>query len=108
MTSNPGALRRFWTMLNKPSAKYSILAISVVSFIVGILFWGGFHTGLEMTNSLEFCTTCHEMRDNVSQEYKQTIHYSNRTGVPATSPAARDWARRATRRSGPRRPCRRA
>ena len=83
MTSNPGALRRFWTMLNKPSAKYSILAISVVSFIVGILFWGGFHTGLEMTNSLEFCTTCHEMRDNVYQEYKQTIHYSNRTGVRA-------------------------
>ena len=83
MTSNPGALRRFWTMLNKPSAKYSILAISVLSFIVGILFWGGFHTGLEMTNSLEFCTTCHEMRDNVYQEYKQTIHYSNRTGVRA-------------------------
>ena len=83
MTSNPGALRRFWTMLNKPSAKYSLLAISVVSFIVGILFWGGFHTGLEMTNSLEFCTTCHEMRDNVYQEYKQTIHYSNRTGVRA-------------------------
>ena len=50
MTSNPGALRRFWTMLNKPSAKYSILAISVLSFIVGILFWGGFHTGLDIKN----------------------------------------------------------
>ena len=102
MTSNPGALRRFWTMLNKPSAKYSLLAISVVSFIVGILFWGGFHTGLEMTNSLEFCTTCHEMRDNVYQEYKQTIHYSNRTGVRAICSdchVPRDWGPKMIRKA---------
>ena len=79
----PGALKRFWNILNRPSAKYSLLAITGVSFIAGILFWGGFHTGLEMTNTLEFCTTCHEMRDTVYQEYKETIHYSNRTGVRA-------------------------
>ncbi len=80
---SPGVLLRFWNVLKKPSAKYSLLAISSVSFVVGILFWGGFHTGLEMTSTLEFCTTCHEMRDNVYQEYKQTIHYSNRSGVRA-------------------------
>jgi len=79
----PGVLKRLWTVINKPSAKYSLLAITSVSFIAGILFWGGFHTGLEMTNTLEFCTTCHEMRDTVYQEYKETIHYSNRTGVRA-------------------------
>ena len=83
MDSNPGALKRFWTFIKKPSAKYSLLAISSLSFVVGILFWGGFNTGMEMTNTLEFCTTCHEMRDNVYQEYKETIHYSNRTGVRA-------------------------
>jgi cytochrome c-type protein NapC len=81
--NKPGFLRRFWGVLSKPSAKYSILAISSVFFVVGILFWGGFHTGLEMTNTLDFCTTCHEMRDNVYAEYKETIHYSNRTGVRA-------------------------
>ena len=83
MDSNPGALKRFWTFIKKPSAKYSLLAISSLSFVVGILFWGGFNTGMEMTNTLEFCTTCHEMRDNVYQEYKETIHFSNRTGVRA-------------------------
>ncbi len=83
MDSNPGALKRFWTFIRKPSAKYSLLAISSLSFVVGILFWGGFNTGMEMTNTLEFCTTCHEMRDNVYQEYKETIHFSNRTGVRA-------------------------
>ncbi len=83
MDSNPGAIKRFWTFIRKPSAKYSLLAISSLSFVVGILFWGGFNTGMEMTNTLEFCTTCHEMRDNVYQEYKETIHFSNRTGVRA-------------------------
>ncbi len=83
MNSNPGILKRIWSFFSRPSAKYSILAISVVGFVFGIIFWGGFHTGLEMTNTLEFCTTCHEMRDNVYQEYKQTIHFSNRTGVRA-------------------------
>jgi cytochrome c-type protein NapC len=39
-----------------------------------------------MTNTLPFCISCHEMRDTVYQEYKQTIHYSNRTGVRATCP----------------------
>ena len=29
----PGALKRLWTTLNKPSAKYSLLAITGVSFI---------------------------------------------------------------------------
>jgi cytochrome c-type protein NapC len=38
---------------------------------------------MEATNSLAFCTSCHEMRDTVYREYKETIHYSNRTGVRA-------------------------
>ncbi|MES9937129.1 MAG: ethylbenzene dehydrogenase-related protein, partial [Sedimenticola sp.] len=49
-----------------------------------IIFWGGFNTAMEATNTLEFCISCHEMEENVYQEYKPTIHYSNRTGVRAT------------------------
>ncbi|MDB5882106.1 MAG: NapC/NirT cytochrome c domain protein [Ramlibacter sp.] len=78
-----GLMKRTWARLNRPSTKYSALAIGAVFFVAGIVFWGGFHTGLEATNTLEFCTTCHEMRDTVYQEYKNTIHYSNRTGVRA-------------------------
>jgi cytochrome c-type protein NapC len=92
--SKPNALKRIWIILKKPSAKYSILALTSVSFVVGILFWGGFHTALEATNSLEFCITCHEMRDTVYQEYKETIHYKNRTGVRAACPdchVPRSW-----------------
>jgi len=41
---------------------------------------------MELTNTETFCITCHEMRDFVFEEYKETIHYNNRTGVRATCP----------------------
>ena len=97
-----GFLKRLWIALKKPSAKYSILAISSVSFVTGIIFWGGFNTGMEMTNTLEFCITCHEMRDNVYKEYKETIHYSNRTGVRAICSdchVPKDWVHKMIRKS---------
>ena len=102
MENNPGALKRFWTFINKPSAKYSLLAISSLSFVIGILFWGGFNTGMEATNTLEFCTTCHEMRDNVYQEYKETIHFSNRTGVRAVCSdchVPKEWTHKMVRKA---------
>ncbi|MEA3291460.1 MAG: ethylbenzene dehydrogenase-related protein [Pseudomonadota bacterium] len=57
---------------------------AIAFFFLGIIFWGGFNTAMEVTNELEFCIKCHEMEKNVYQEYKPTIHYSNRTGVRAT------------------------
>jgi len=58
----------------------------VAGFFGGIVFWGGFNWSLELTNTEEFCVTCHEMEANVYREYKETVHYSNRTGVRATCP----------------------
>lgn len=62
------------------------VATGTVFFIAGIIFWGGFNTAMEATNTLEFCISCHEMKENVYEEYKPTIHYSNRTGVRAGCP----------------------
>jgi nitrate/TMAO reductase-like tetraheme cytochrome c subunit len=59
---------------------------AVAFFIAGIIFWGGFNTAMEATNTLDFCISCHEMEENVYREYTPTIHYSNRTGVRATCP----------------------
>lgn len=67
-----------------PTAKYSWGGIFIVGGIAGIIFWGGFHTAMEATNTLDFCISCHEMEENVYQEYTQTIHFKNRTGVRAT------------------------
>jgi cytochrome c-type protein NapC len=91
---NPGIFRRSWRYLRKPSAKWSLLTLLLVGFFGGIIFWGGFHTAIEATNSLAFCTGCHEMRDNVYPEYQKTIHYSNRSGVRAICPdchVPREW-----------------
>ena len=86
----PGSL----ALLRRPSAKHPLLSLLVVGFFSGIFFWGGFNTGMEATNTLEFCIGCHEMRDNVYVEYKKTIHYSNRTGVRAVCSdchVPKDW-----------------
>jgi cytochrome c-type protein NapC len=73
-------LRRLIAFLKRPP-KWSLWSVALLGMLAGVIFWGGFNTAMEKTNTLEFCTSCHEMRDNVYQEYKTTIHYSNRTGV---------------------------
>jgi cytochrome c-type protein NapC len=98
---HPGALRRFWAFLRTPSRKYSVLALLVVGFVGGVLWWGAFNTGLEATNSLEFCISCHEMRDNTYKEYRETIHYKNRTGVRAICSdchVPKDWTHKLVRK----------
>jgi Nitrate/TMAO reductases, membrane-bound tetraheme cytochrome c subunit len=77
---------RLFGILWRPSARWSLGALLAVGFVGGIVFWGGFHTVLEVTNTETFCLSCHEMRDNVYQEYRGTIHDSNRSGVRATCP----------------------
>ncbi len=85
----------------RPSAKVSVGVLLVGGMVLGIIFWGGFNTALEATNSLDFCISCHEMRDTVYQEYKQTIHYQNRSGVRAACPdchVPRDWTHKIARK----------
>ena len=95
-----GKLASLWAKLKKPSAKYSLIGLLATGFISGILFWGGFNTGMEATNTMDFCISCHEMHDNVYQEYKKTIHYSNRTGVRAMCSdchVPKDWTHKMIR-----------
>jgi cytochrome c-type protein NapC len=96
-----GWLARLWASLRTPCVKYSLLTVGGSFFVAGIIFWGGFNTGLEATNSMGFCIGCHEMRDNVFQEYKKTIHYSNRTGVRASCSdchVPKDWTHKMIRK----------
>ena len=68
--------------------------VGLIFMLVGVIFWGGFNTAMEATNTMEFCIGCHEMKDNVYKEYKETIHYQNRSGVRAVCSdchVPRDW-----------------
>ncbi len=58
----------------------------LVGIVMGVILWGGFNWSLAMTNTEEFCISCHEMKDNVYQELQETVHFTNRTGVRATCP----------------------
>jgi len=101
MDDKAGALKRTWNLLNQPSAKYPLLALLVVGFFSGIIFWVGFGAAMEATSSMEFCVSCHEMGDTVYQEYKQTIHYTNRTGVRTICSdchTPRDWRHKMIRK----------
>ncbi len=62
----------------------STLGAALFFMVVGVMFWGSFNTAMEATNTLSFCISCHEMEENVYQEYTKTIHYANRSGVRAT------------------------
>lgn len=95
------AVKSLWAALKRPSTKYSLGIILVVGFVGGIIFWGGFNTAMEVSNTETFCIGCHEMEENVYIEYKDTIHYSNRTGVRATCPdchVPKDWVHKVARK----------
>src|ERR1044071_2302152 len=88
-------------VLRAPSRHFSLGFLVIGGFLGGILFWGGFNTVLEATNTETFCTSCHEMRDNVFAELKSTIHYSNRSGGRATCPdchVPHDWTDKIARK----------
>lgn len=77
-----------WRELWRQPRKRWLLGVPVGGFLlffIGILFWAGFNTFVSVTNSEAFCATaCHSMREFVTPEWRESSHYSNRTGVRAT------------------------
>ena len=82
----PVSLKKAWQTFSRPSRTFSLGFLTLGGFIAGVMFWGGFNTALEATNKEAFCIGCHEMQANPYEEMKQTIHFTNRSGVRATCP----------------------
>ena len=84
-----------WRTAKTPSAHIPLGLLVAGGFGWGILFWGGLHTGIRVTNSNDFCVSCHSMRENVYQEYQRSVHYINSSGVRASCSdchVPHDWA----------------
>ena len=90
-------LKKLLAWLRRPAhAGYMLLT----GCLGGVILWGGFNTAMEYTNTLEFCVSCHEM-SSVHEEYKQSAHYNNRSGVRAICSdchVPRDWGRKVLRK----------
>ncbi|NOD84936.1 NapC/NirT family cytochrome c [Ruegeria sp. HKCCD6119] len=98
MTSEPEKKKPIWR-------RYFLWGMPVAgiagAFAAGIIFWGGFNTAMEATNTKEFCISCHEMRDFVYEEYTGTIHDVNRSGVGAVCSdchVPKDWTHKMIRK----------
>lgn len=94
-------IKDFWGTLSRPAVHLSLGFLSIGGFVAGVIFWGGFNTALEITNTEKFCISCHEMRDNVYQELKSTVHFTNSAGVRATCPdchVPHDWTDKIARK----------
>ena len=82
--------KRFWEALQKHCETCTrirlVLIVGFLALLVGGTLMAAGAAGLAWTNTEQFCIGCHEMRNNVYAEFKDTIHDKNRTGVRATCP----------------------
>lgn len=91
-------LLKYWKIISSPSKFYSLGFLAFGGFMMGIIFWGGFNTAMEFTNSEMFCTSCHE---NLYEELQTTIHFTNRSGVRAICSSCHvphDWTDKIARK----------
>ncbi|MBV9190451.1 MAG: NapC/NirT family cytochrome c [Betaproteobacteria bacterium] len=80
-------LKSWWTNLQQRCQTCSRVTLGaglvVLTFLIGAVMLTAGAAGLAWTNTEQFCTGCHEMKDNVYAEFKGTIHDVNRSGVRA-------------------------
>jgi len=94
-------IKSLWAWFTAPSRRFGWGVIFVVGSVFGVMFWGGFNTYMEYTNTEEFCISCHEMRDTVYQEYRQSAHFKNASGVRAICSdchVPKDWTAKLIRK----------
>lgn len=78
-----GERRGWWKRLTSPSARWSVLSLLVIGLVVGAGAVIGTQVMVAATGTNDFCGgACHSMQW-VAAEYKQSVHYANRTGVRA-------------------------
>jgi len=95
----PGRLRRW--LGEKPARRASFLALLFAGFVGGIVFWSGYNLAMDLSNTETFCISCHEMEAYVYEEYKDSVHYNNTTGVQAICSdchVPREWHHKVVRK----------
>jgi nitrate/TMAO reductase-like tetraheme cytochrome c subunit len=75
--------RSLWKRLTTPSARWSVLALVIIGLLIGAGGVIATQVMVAATGTNEFCGgACHSMQW-VANEYRQSGHFANRTGVSA-------------------------
>ena len=75
--------RGLWQRLTTPSARWSVLALLIIGLVIGAGAVIGTQVMVAATGTNKFCGgACHSMQWAL-QEYRQSVHFTNRTGVRA-------------------------
>ena len=89
------------SLLSRKVILGATLGSAVLFMVIGVMLWGSFNWGMEITNTEPFCISCHEMEVNVYEEYVGTAHDANRSGVKASCPdchVPRPWIHKVVRK----------
>ena len=87
MEKNDSENQGFWRKLWASPRKRYLLGIPLGGFLMlalGAVALGAFDGMMHYTNSNEFCYGCHIGMDTIVEEYHESVHYNNATGVHAT------------------------
>ena len=90
-----------WNWIRTSLTRSGVWVVFVVGGIAGVVFWGAFNTFMEYTNTQEFCVSCHEMRTTVGEEWMQSTHFRNASGVRAICSdchVPKDWTAKLIRK----------
>ena len=63
--------------------RYKTYLIIFLTLLVGGVLATGFKTAVDKIDNLEFCISCHYVKASIYEEYKESTHYQNRSGVRA-------------------------
>jgi len=77
-----GLRERLWG-IPKKWFLFGIPLGAFIAFVIGMMATVSFDVGMQMTNTEEFCTSCHEMQIPY-KEFKTTTHFSSPSGVQAS------------------------
>ena len=94
------AVHRLSSRLSAAGTRAPLL-LAAVLVTAGVVFWGAFNTAMEATNTLPFCISCHEMKSTVYEEYRQSVHHTNPSGVQAVCSdchVPKDWTAKLLRK----------
>jgi cytochrome c-type protein NapC len=72
-------VKRFWTFITTPTARYSLGAIVVFGAVLGVIGSWSFGVVIHETSSDDFCLSCHA--GDIGLEMPGTVHESNSVGV---------------------------